>query len=92
MNTLLGGITSYTLQCQGLNRWSYLNNPLTLQPSSVRNSYIMYRNLMSSWCLSYRSWNGTWRNPPVHDFTGHAKHLTDPRQANTWACYVFMQM
>jgi len=75
MNMLLGGITSYTLRCQGLNRWSYSNNPLTLQPSSVQNLYIMHKILMSSWWFSYCSWNSTRCNPPVHDFTRHAKQL-----------------
>jgi hypothetical protein len=89
MNTLLGGITSYTLRCQSLSHWFYSNNPLTLQPSSVQNLYIMHRILMSSWCFSYCSWNSICCNPPVHDFTGHAKRLTDPQQTNTWACYVF---
>jgi len=59
INMLLGGITLYTLWCQSLNPRSYSNNPLTLQQSSVQNSYIMHRNWMSSWCFSYRSWNST---------------------------------
>jgi len=30
-------------------------------------------------------------NPPIHNFTGHRKNFTDPKQTNTLTYYVFIQ-
>jgi hypothetical protein len=30
-------------------------------------------------------------DPPIHNFTGQRKNLTDPKQTNNYAAYVFLR-